>query len=164
MWGLRRRGSRADARAIKTTRECDECGQSVKPPLKSQYYLQDILWCLQGLDKDKTGRVGPGGSRGSGRDKGLKWRKGRERIRGRGGVSAISPLSFLHPKPLPQPAYHPLISLLHTLTLPVIVLFPFHFSSRLLLLFSPHLTLLYSPPLSFLSPGTTTASVNTSRV
>lgn len=57
-WGLRRRGSRADARAIKTTRECDECGQSVKPPLKSQYYLQDILWCLQGLDKDKTGWVG----------------------------------------------------------------------------------------------------------
>ena len=58
MWGLRRRGSRADARAIKPTGECDECGQSVKPPLKSQYYLQDILWCLQGLDKDKTGWVG----------------------------------------------------------------------------------------------------------
>lgn len=130
MWGLRRRGSRADARAIKTTRECDECGQSVKPPLKSQYYLQDILWCLQGLDKDKSGR---GGSGGLGRDKGLKWRKGRGRIR-RGGVSAISPLSFLHLKPLPPPAYHPLISLLHTLTLPVIVLFPFHFSSQLLLL------------------------------
>lgn len=58
VWGLRRRGSRADAMAIKTTRECDECGQSVKPPLKSQYYLQDILWCLRGLDKDKTGWVG----------------------------------------------------------------------------------------------------------
>lgn len=141
MWGLRRRGSRADARAIKTTRECDECGQSVKPPLKSQYYLQDILWCLQGLDKDKSGREGLGGSGGLGRDKGLKWRKGRGRIGG--GVSAISPLSFLHLKPLPPPAYHPLISLLHTLTLPVIVLFPFHFSSRLLPLFSlPLLTLL----------------------
>lgn len=59
--GVRQRGSRADARAIKATGECDECGQSVKPPLKSQYYLQDILWCLRGLDKDKMGREGLGG-------------------------------------------------------------------------------------------------------
>lgn len=60
--GLRQRGSQADARAIKATGECDECGQSVKPPLKSQYYLQDILWCLQGLDKDKMGGGRLGGS------------------------------------------------------------------------------------------------------
>lgn len=59
--GLRQRGSQADARAIKATGECDECGQSVKPPLKSQYYFQDILWCLRGLDKDKMGREGLGG-------------------------------------------------------------------------------------------------------
>lgn len=59
--GVRRRGSRADAGAIKATGECDECGQSVKPPPKSQYYLQDILWCLRGLDKDKTGREGGAG-------------------------------------------------------------------------------------------------------
>lgn len=76
MWGLRRRGSRADARAIKTTRECDECGQSVKPPLKSQYYLQDILWCLQGLDKDKTGREGGRWVGGLGEGQGFEVEKG----------------------------------------------------------------------------------------
>lgn len=76
MWGSRRRGSRADARAIKRTREC---GQSVKPPPKSQYYLQDILWCLQGLDKDKTGWVG-----GLGEGQGFEVEKG-EGDRGGGG-------------------------------------------------------------------------------
>lgn len=46
--------------------ECDECGQSVKPPLKSQYYLQDILWWPQGAwAKIKTGvGKGPGRPRG----------------------------------------------------------------------------------------------------
>lgn len=27
---------------LKGPGECDECGQSVKPPLESQYYFQDI--------------------------------------------------------------------------------------------------------------------------
>ena len=108
-WGLRQRGSRADAGAIKATGECDECGQSVKPPLKSQYYLQDILRCLRGLDKDKMGRGGE-----------------RRRRRRRKKLAVL-----FHPK------YHHnqhITLSISLLTLPVIVLSPLY----LLLLSSTH--------------------------
>lgn len=89
---MRQRGSRADAGAIKATGECDECGQSVKPPLKSQYYLQDILWCLQGLDKDKMERGGLGGVGGAGLER-------RKRGKGGGVEGSMLLLAALCPPP-----------------------------------------------------------------
>lgn len=119
--GVRRRGSRADAGAIKATGECDECGQSVKPPPKSQYYLQDILWCLRGLDKDKTGREGPG------------WVGGVEKERqeeGKREGDVKSPrLSHFHPESCHhQSITHSIFLLITNITL--IALFPFHFLLR----------------------------------
>lgn len=135
--GVRQRGSQADARAIKATGECDECGQSVKPPLKSQYYFEDILWCLRGLYKDKMGREGGG--------QGVEEERGK---RGKGWGS-LPPLAVLFHPPIAS-QYHPLYLPLHT---PYNCLFPFHFpfnsSSS-----SPSLpsvaALLYPPPVPLL--------------
>lgn len=119
---VRQRGSQADARAIKATGECDECGQSVKPPLKSQYYLQDILWCLRGLYRDKMGRRGPGGG---------EEERGEVEEEEEGSATACCPFS--------TPQYHHNYHITHYLpaTLTIIVPFlPFSFPPLLLLLLS----------------------------